>query len=114
MSEMGYIEYVKRRIRDFIQRRIHEYRHWNNTKELKKEDKAREFREDFAYEKGLRCGNCVNYFCDEYDGDHCENDNDMMAIKCREFVSWRDVLRLNFAFFKKIRKEVYYAGEKKR
>ena len=94
---MGYIEYVKRRICDFIGREIHKHRHWNNKK-----DKAREFREDLAYEKGLRCGNCVNYFCDEYDGDHCESDNDMMAIKCREFVSWRDVLRLNFAFLKKL------------
>ena len=79
----------------------------------RKEDKARQVREYLAYEKGLRCGNCIHYFCDEYDGDQCESDNDMMAIECKGFVSWRNVLRLNFAFLKKIRKEVYYAGEKK-
>lgn len=66
-----------------------------------KEDKARQFREDLAFEKGLRCGNCIEYYCDQYDGDHCDCDNNMEVITCEDFRSWRDVFRLNLAFLKK-------------
>ena len=52
----------------------------------KKEDK-------FLWDKGIRCGNCIHYQCDEYDGDQCENDNDMMALKCNEFKSWYDEIQ---------------------
>jgi len=40
----------------------------------------------FDLQKGIRCGNCIYYFCDNED--MCVNDNDMMAMDCTDFKSW--------------------------
>jgi len=58
------------------------------------------FWSDVAHQKGLRCGSCIEYFCDEYDGDQCENDNDITARKCKAFRSWRSILKLKLNFWR--------------
>jgi hypothetical protein len=47
----------------------------------------------FHWERGLRCGNCINYFCDEYNGDQCEIHEFELRErkKCKDFKSLKDV-----------------------
>lgn len=44
-----------------------------------------------SWDAGLRCGNCIHYFCDEFDGDQCDiMDFELNRRQCKSFKSWRD------------------------